>query len=183
VRTEFFTPDVSIEREGFLLVVAALEPYKRTDLVISAAIEGGLPLKVVGSGTQFDALQSRTKCAGARNIELLGRVNDDELRDLYRRAKALVFPQVEDFGIIPVEAMACGCPVIAFNRGGALDTVTAETGVLFDEQSTAAIREAAAELERRPRDPAACRSQAERFSEAAFDRAMIEAASSLLNVE
>lgn len=184
VRTAYFTPDESVEREDFLLVVAALEPYKRTDLVIRAAKQSGRRLKVVGSGSQLESLRALATSGGTGGkIEMLGRVDDESLRDLYRRAKALVFPQVEDFGIIPVEAMACGCPVVAHAAGGALDSVTADSGVLFEEQTPAAIIEAVERLEREPRDPGACRAQAERFSESAFDAAVIRAAAKVLGIQ
>lgn len=168
VRTEFFTPDPAVQREEWLLVVAALEPYKRTDLVVEAANRAGIPLRVVGTGSQAEDLARR---AGP-TVRMLGRVNDGRLRDLYRRAAALVFPQVEDFGIVPVEAQACGCPVAALRAGGALDTVTEETGVLFDAQSPEALRAALATLAERRPAPEACRANAERFAEDRFDRAI-----------
>jgi glycosyltransferase involved in cell wall biosynthesis len=168
VRTDYFTPDASVAREDWLLVVAALEPYKRTDLVIEAANRARLPLRIAGRGSQMAALR---RMAGAR-VELLGRVDDDALRGLYRRARALIFPQVEDFGIIAAEALACGCPVIAFAGGGGMEIVTDATGVLFDEQSADGVLSAVAELDRRSIDAAACRARAEQFSEAAFDAAM-----------
>jgi glycosyltransferase involved in cell wall biosynthesis len=165
VRTTYFTSDPAIEREDFLLVVAALEPYKRTDLVVDAANRAAVPLKVVGDGTQRADLESR---AGP-TVEVLGRVDDEALRGLYRRARALVFPQEEDFGIIAAEAQAAGCPVIAHRAGGALEIVSDETGVFFDERTVEALVDAIREMERAPRDPAACTARAQRFSEAAFD--------------
>jgi len=176
VRTGYFTPDPAVEREDWLLVVGALEPYKRTDLVIEAASRAAIPLVVAGGGSQFTSL---ARLAGP-TVRMLGRVGDEELRSLYRRARALVFPQVEDFGIIPVEAQATGCPVIAFARGGAIETVTPATGILFHEQGSAAIIRAADELASARRDPAACRANAERFSEAAFDGAVVAEVNQLL---
>jgi glycosyltransferase involved in cell wall biosynthesis len=168
VRTELFTPDERVPREEWLLVVSALEPYKRTDLVIEAANRASLPLKVVGDGSQASLLR---ELAGP-TIEMVGRLEDAALRDVYRRARALIFPQVEDFGIIPVEAQACGCPVIAHAAGGALETVTNETGVFFDLQTPEAIIEAVHALDAATITPAACRANAERFSEQVFDEAM-----------
>jgi glycosyltransferase involved in cell wall biosynthesis len=176
VRTDYFTIDESVPREDWLLVVAALEPYKRTDLVIEAASRAGFALKVVGTGSQANVL---SEMAGP-HVEMLGRVGDEALRDLYRRAKALVFPQVEDFGIIPVEAQACGCPVIACAKGGALETVTEDTGVFFEDQSADAIIEAAKALESRSIDTQICRANAERFSERAFDEAMLACVRAML---
>lgn len=175
VRTNFFTPDPTIPREDFWLVVGAIEPYKRTDLAIEAAHRAGRELVVVGEGSQRSTI---ARLARSRPVRMLGRVDDERLRDLYRRAGALLFPQVEDFGIVAVEAQACGCPVIARAAGGALDTVLdppaaddrTRTGVLVDSDDPALLARAAARL--KSIDPAACRRHAERFSEAAFDRAL-----------
>jgi glycosyltransferase involved in cell wall biosynthesis len=176
VRTAFFTPDASVRREDWLLVVAALEPYKRTDVVVEAANRAKLALRIAGSGSQLEALRAM---AGP-TVELLGRVDDQTLRDLYRRAKALVFPQVEDFGIIAVEAQATGCPVLAFAAGGALETVTQESGVFFYAQTPEAIISAVRELVCRKLDPATCRAQAERFGEHVFDAAIIRHVSTMV---
>lgn len=175
VRTEFFTP-VALPREEFFLVVAALEPYKRTDLAIEAANRLRVPLKVVGTGSQQRALRA---IAGP-TVEMLGRVDDARLRDLYRRARALVFPQLEDFGIVAVEALSTGCPVVAFRAGGALDTVTDATGVFFDRQTVDDLADALHQIGQRARDAGACRAQANRFSEAAFDHAMLTLAAEVL---
>jgi glycosyltransferase involved in cell wall biosynthesis len=176
VRTEFFTPDPSIDREDWLLVVAALEPYKRTELVIEAANRAGLWLKVVGDGTQREALAAM---AGP-TVEMLGRLDDDALRDHYRRARGLVFPQLEDFGIIAVEAQACGCPVIAFDGGGARETVTDEPGVRFAAPTVEGLSAAIDEFDRRDFDASVIRANAERFSEARFDEAMVREVARLL---
>ena len=177
VRTDWFTPDETIQREDWLLVVSALEPYKRTDLVVLAASQASLKLKVAGDGSQRSAL---TAMAGP-TVEMLGRVDDDALRDLYRRAKALVFPQIEDFGIIPVEAQATGCPVIAFAGGGALETVTPQTGLFFVQHSVDALLEAIAAFDQAAIDPAVCRVNAERFNEQVFDEAIRAAVDDLLS--
>ncbi len=173
VRTDRFTPG-SGPRESWFLVVAALEPYKRTDLAIEAALRLGVPLRIVGDGSQREALAQRAREGRRRGatIDLLGRVDDDELQALYRTAAGLVFPQVEDFGIVPVEALACGCPVVAVGRGGALDTVDESVGTLAGEQTVDAIADGMRRLLERPPDPAACRARAERFSGPRFDAAM-----------
>lgn len=165
VRTGFFTLDPGVEREGFWLVVSALEPYKRVDLAVEAARLAGAELVVAGEGSMRRELERR---GGARFV---GRVDDERLRDLYRRARALVFPQVEDFGIVAAEAQACGLGVAARRAGGALDIVAeGQTGAFFDEPSARAVADA---VERVPRDcAAACRRSAERFSVAAFDEGM-----------
>ena len=180
VRTEHFTHDETISREDWYLVVAALEPYKRTSLVIEAANREHLPLKVAGYGTQFRTLQA---LAGP-TVHMLGRVDEDELLALYQRAKALVFPQLEDFGIVAAEAQATGCPVVAFGQGGALDIVTEETGVFFKEHSVDAILQAYSELtqriERNVVNPVTCRRNAERFSEKVFEEAIRREAARVL---
>ena len=176
VRTDWFTPDPGVQREDWLLVVSALEPYKRTELVVRAASHAGLKLKVAGDGSQQKALAG----AAGPTVEMLGRVDDQTLRDLYRRAKALVFPQVEDFGLIPVEAQATGCPVIAFAGGGALETVTPQTGIFFSQHTVEALVEAVAALDEARIDPVQCRRNAERFNEQAFDEAISRAVKTVL---
>jgi len=169
VRTGYFTPDPSIEREGFWLVAGALEPYKRTDLAIESAVRAKRRLVVVGGGSQTTNMR-RLACK-TNNVEFLGRVSDERLRDLYRRARCLIHPQVEDFGIIAVEAQACGCPVVARRAGGAIDTVReGGTGVFFDDPTPEAVARAADAC---PADPAGCRVHAETFSEARFDARML----------
>lgn len=177
VRTNFFTIDESIQREEWFLVVAALEPYKRTDLVINAANRARFRLRIAGDGTQRRRLQS---IAGP-TVQMLGRVSDRELVELYRRARGLIFPQVEDFGIIAVEAQAAGCPVIAYAGGGALETVTERTGVFFERHDPDAIVDAIREFERRTIDAGSCQSNAIRFSEEVFDQSIQAHVARLLN--
>ena len=104
---------------NFLLYVSRLEPHKRPDLAVLAFNKLGLALKVVGVGS----LEEKLKETAKPNIEFLGEVSDRKLRDLYSQAKAVVFPQEEDFGLVPLEAAACGTPTIAFKKGGSLETV------------------------------------------------------------
>tara|TARA_B100001059_G_scaffold91276_1_gene90177 strand:+ start:79834 stop:81573 length:1740 start_codon:yes stop_codon:yes gene_type:complete len=170
VRTNYFTPDADVDRQDWFLVVGALEPYKRTDLAIKAAVDGGHAIKVVGGGSQLESLR-RESLPG---VEFLGRVSDEDLRDLYRSTRALLFPQEEDFGIVAVEAQACGCPVIALGRGGALETITSESGLFVDEQSSEAFAHAMGESSRWHVQDTDCRLNAERFSCDVFDEAMDE---------
>ncbi len=142
VRWEFFQKPR--RSDDYYLIAGALAPYKRVDLALRAFQELGLPLRVAGSGQEEKALRGSV----ATNIEFLGRVSDEELRDLYLGARALVFPGKEDFGIMPLEAMASGLPVIAFAAGGALETVTDETGLLFSEQTVAGLQAAVREFEK-----------------------------------
>ncbi|MCV7227163.1 glycosyltransferase [Mycolicibacterium komossense] len=132
VDTEGFTPDDSVERGDFFLLAGRLVPYKRPDLAIRAAKQAGKRLVVVGDGRAMTACR---ELAGP-DTTFVGRVSHQELLDLYRRARALVMPGIEDFGIVPVEAMATGLPVIALGAGGAVDTVVPErSGVLVDTGS------------------------------------------------
>ena len=121
---------------GYFLAAGRLLEYKKFDLVIQAFAKLGLPLKVVGAGRLADSLARKAYHLGARNISFLPFVTDRELRTLYAHAEALVFPQVEDFGLVAAEAQACGTPVIAYRDGGAREIVLdGVTGVFFNEQT------------------------------------------------
>ena len=127
------------DREDFYLAVGRLTPYKKFDLLVETFNQTGLPLKIVGTGVSEKKLQSIAK----ENIEFLGFVPDEKLHQLYQKAKALIFPQLEDFGIIPLEAMASGCPVIAYGKGGATETVVdGKTGLFFKEQTVDSLKKA-----------------------------------------
>lgn len=165
VATEYFTPDGRGGDDGYDLVVSALVPYKRVDLAVQAYSQTGFPLKVAGAGTELEALRK----LAAPNVEFLGRVPDEGVRDLYRRCRFLVFPGEEDFGIVPLEAQACGKPVVAYGRGGLLETVVAgRTGVFFGEQTAEALAEAVSRAEELSWDAGAIRVHAEQFGEARF---------------
>ena len=156
------------------LWVGQLVPYKRADLAIDAFNALGLPLTVVGDGPRAAALKKR---AGP-TIRMIPRLNFDELRRAYARCRALVFTAEEDFGIIPVEVMASGRPVIAYGRGGALDSVVAErTGLFFHEQTTEALVEAVRRMEAwLPHfDPDAALARARDFAPEHFDRGVLAA--------
>lgn len=145
-------PPVDVERfasvprapRDYFLVVSALEPYKKIDLAVEVFARLGLPLKVAGSGSQLAPLRERAPA----NVEMLGWVPDEHLPELYAGARALVFPPDEDFGIVPLEAAAAGCPTIAFGYGGSLETVrdgsdgSPPTGVFFGRQTVEELREA-----------------------------------------
>lgn len=132
----------TLERDPqeFYLFFGQLTAYKRADLAIEAFNRLGLRLIVAGDGEEFEKLKTLNSELGTRNIEFLGRISDEERDELYSQAKALIFPGIEDFGIIPVEAQAAGCPVIAYGKGGALETVVEnETGLFFEEQTADAL--------------------------------------------
>ncbi len=130
--------------KGYYLAVGRLIPYKKFDLIVDTFNQIGLPLKIVGTGIMEGELRKRAKS----NIEFLSYVPDDELERLYAECEALIFPQLEDFGITPLEAMASGRPVIAYGKGGALDTVIdGKTGVLFDKQTPMHLKKAIEEYQ------------------------------------
>lgn len=176
--SEVVYPPVNMEKfriadtaGDYFLMVGRLVPYKKFDMVIRVFNELGAPLKIAGSGPQMDALKKMAKS----NVEFLGAVDDTRLADLYSYARALVFPQEEDFGIVPLEAMASGRPVIAYAGGGALETVVdGVTGVFFSEQTEASLADALKRFDSLTFDPDTCRRQAEKFSVPRFQEKIRE---------
>ncbi len=165
---EFFTPSAA-PREEWYLCASAFAPYKRADLVIEAFKRSGRKLKVVGAGQD----EARIRKLAGGNIEVLGWLSDEGLRDLYRRGRALVFAGEEDFGIVPVEAQLCGMPVVAFGRGGLRDSVIdGETGVFFGEQTQESLNTAVDRFESLKIKPDACRRNADRFARPRFRDAL-----------
>ncbi len=153
----------------YYLFVGRLVSYKGAEIAIEAFGLSGKPLKVVGDGPEKNRLKTRAKA----NVEFLGWVSDDELAALYSSCKALIFPAEEDFGIVPVEAQACGKPVIAFGRGGALETIVHDkTGLFFHEQTPEALNDAVESFEAKFDlfDPKAIRLNAERFGRQRFQQ-------------
>lgn len=153
------------EEDAFYLVFGRVVPYKRVDLAVRGAALAGRRVKVAGDGRALEAVRAQ---AGP-NADFLGRVSDAERDALLARARALLFPGEEDFGIVPVEAQAAGLPVIAYGVGGARETVRdGATGVLFDAQTPEAVAEAIRRFEPLQPDPAAARENARRFGRARF---------------
>jgi glycosyltransferase involved in cell wall biosynthesis len=145
--------------------VSALVPYKRIDLAIEACRLAEIPLHVVGVGPEIDRLR---KLAGPE-VRFFGNLNDEAVRQQYRQAEVFLLPGEEEFGIAPLEAQACGCPVIALNRGGAQETVINEvTGVLVDESTPEAFASALRRVRISNFDKSAIRTHALKFSEAHF---------------
>jgi glycosyltransferase involved in cell wall biosynthesis len=137
VDTAAFTQ--SSTHEDFYLIVGQLVRYKRTDLAVEAFNRNGKPLIIIGEGEQFEQLRAQAK----PNIKIMGRQPFSVIRDHYARCKALIFPGEEDFGIVPVEAMASGRPVIAYRKGGAFETVLEGiTGLFFEQQTPEALIQA-----------------------------------------
>ena len=153
-------------RDGYFLWLGALAPYKRVDLAVEAFRRTGQPLWIAGDGQDARLLREGLP----PNVRWLGKVPDADVPGLYRGARALVFPGEEDFGIAPLEALASGRPVIALARGGALETLTPETGLFFDAPVPEALVEALGRFEAFERgfEPARARSRAELFSEERF---------------
>ena len=160
----------------YYLIVSAFAPYKRLDIAVEAFNMLGKRLLIAGTGQE----EKRLKAMANKNIEFLGWKSDTEVAELYRNCRALVFPGEEDFGITPVEAMACGRPVIAYGKGGALETVKGlnapegagnnPTGVFFYEQTAEALKEAVNVVEANMRafDPSSIRQAAMAFDKGSF---------------
>jgi glycosyltransferase involved in cell wall biosynthesis len=179
VDTGFFSPDDTVASENFLLIVSALVPYKRIDVAIEASRLSGTPLRIIGDGPERATLSALASRSGA-DVQLSGSVSNDVVRDFYRRAAAVLLPGEEDFGIAPVEAQACGTPVIALARGGALETVVdGVTGVLVTEPTAEAFAAGIARAKALRFDRAAIRAHAVTFDRAVFSRAIQSAIESL----
>jgi glycosyltransferase involved in cell wall biosynthesis len=167
VDTGFYSPDASVP-SATALVVSALAPYKRIDLAIEACRLAGVPLRIVGQGPEESRLR---RMAGAQ-VDFLGSLSDDEIRRCYREAGVVLLPGEEDFGIVPVEAQACGRPVVALGRGGALETVVdGVTGVLVRSETPEAMAAGIRQALGAGFDSAAIRRHAERFGPGRFAQA------------
>jgi glycosyltransferase involved in cell wall biosynthesis len=171
VETDYFTPNGK-PPSVYYLIASRLSPYKRVDLAVEAFNELGLPLKIVGGGSERESLQQTAR----RNIEFVGKLDYRDrvtLRELLRNCRGFIMPQIEDFGIAAVEAMACGRPVIAYAGGGALETVIdGKTGILFAPQTADALAEAVRRAEGTCFDPDLIRRHAEGFARADFQEKM-----------
>lgn len=176
VDTEYYSPSVDGQRDDYLLVLSAFAPYKRVDLAIEACNKLKRRLVIIGTGQ--DA--ARLKSLAGPTIQFLGWASDAEVREHLRRCRALLFPGEEDFGIVPVEANACGTPVIAYARGGATETIVPlgqpnPTGAWFAEQTVDGLVNAIQEVDRRidDLDPAVARRQAMKFDKLAHERHLL----------
>ncbi len=169
-----------MDKEDFYLTASRMVPYKKMDLIVEAFSR--MPdkkLVVIGDGPDFEKVRSK---AGP-NIELLGYQPFDVLRDYMQRARAFIFAAEEDFGIAPVEAQACGTPVIAYGKGGVTETVLpGETGLFFEEQTPESLIKAVAEFEASIDcfDPKRIRKNAERFSVTRFRKEFSEVVEQVL---
>ncbi|HTV01877.1 MAG TPA: glycosyltransferase [Luteitalea sp.] len=173
--TGYYTPG-SEPRGGYALVVSALVPYKRVDVAVAACRQAGVPLRIIGQGPEARALER----LGGSGVEFLGALPDDEVRAAYRRASVVLLPGEEDFGLVPVEAQACGTPVVALGRGGATETVVdGVTGALTGDGVDAFAAGIRRVLDAPPA-PGTCRVQAERFSSERFVQQLTQEVTDIL---
>lgn len=176
VDDEFLAAPLVDGRDDYHIVVSALVPYKRVDLAVAAAVASGRRLVVIGGGPLYDEFRRR----GGRNVEVLGPVSRERIIDRVSRARSLILPGVEDFGITPLEAMALGTPVVALGQGGVRDSVVhGRTGIFFGEATVESLRRALDEVESQEWDRAAIRDRAAGFSRAAFEERFRVALNSL----
>lgn len=162
---------LSTSDQGYFLVVSRLNAYKRVDLAVEACSELGVPLHVVGDGPMAETLRGKA----SPNVRFLGALSDAELVAQYAGCRAIIFCGLEDFGIVPLEANACGKPVIALAAGGALETVIdGKTGILFQTQTVASLREAIRRCMETSFDPHALRGHAEQFSPECFAAQLLD---------
>ena len=165
-------PPVDVERfkvknskGDYFLVISALVPYKRVDLAVKVCSKRNWPLVIVGKGSE----EKKLKLIAGPTVTFKGWASDDDMPQYYEKAKALLFPGKEDFGIVPVESMASGCPVIAFGEGGILDSVEdGKTGIFFSEQTEQALEAAIEKFETMTFDSQEMRQRANLFSKARF---------------
>ncbi len=157
---------ISETQEDYFLMVGRLITYKKHDIAIEAFNELGLPLKIIGRGPEIEKLRKKAKS----NIEFLGRVDDNELATYYSKSKGFIFPQEEDFGIVAIEALASGRPLIAFKGGDIVEHMTdGEHGILFPEQTATSLKNAIERFNELEFDPIKIRAKAEQFDKNIFE--------------
>ena len=155
--------------EQFYLIISALVPYKRVDLAVEVFNANGKQLVIAGTGPESEKLQSMAK----PNIKFLGWRSDEELVQLYSKCTALIFPGEEDFGIVPLEATASGKPVVAYGKGGALETIVdGKTGVFFSEQTVSSLNAAIELVQTIDFNPEEVRNYSMQFSRLVFKQKM-----------
>ena len=164
VDVDKFTP-IDVD-EDYFLCMSRLVPYKRVDLAVQAFNELGLPLVVIGGGSELEKIKVMAK----DNVKVMGRQPDEVVKEYYAKCRAFIFPGEEDFGITPVEAQACGRPVIAYGKGGALETVVdGKTGLFFEEQTVESLKDAILRFQKMKFDKKEIRKHAEEFSVEIFE--------------
>ncbi len=170
IDTDFFHYDPSVQRKDFFLAAGRLMHYKKFDLVIEVFNQLGLPLIIVGTGPEYKNLRA---LATSPNIKFFGHADDVALRRLYQEARAFIFPQVEDFGMVAAEAIACGAPIVAYAAGGALEIVEkGKSGIFFGEQVSRALKDAIKRVMKKSWDHRAIAESAVRFSKITFQQTL-----------
>lgn len=158
---------ISKEIRDYFLIISRLLPYKRFDIAVQAFKELKIPLKIIGEGPDEKRLKKIAE--GVPSIEFLGRLPDNEVTEYFSKCQAFVFPSEEDFGIVQVEAMACGRPVIAYRAGGALEIVVdGKTGLFFDEQTSESLKQTLARFKQDDFNPNVIREYAMKFNKEVF---------------
>jgi glycosyltransferase involved in cell wall biosynthesis len=165
INTDFFTLPKTTKKSSFLIVSRLVE-HKNIELAIKAAIFAKVDLNIIGTGRYEDSLKQIA--SGHSNINFLGSVSEASLRDFYQNSLALICPQVEDFGLAPLESLACGTPVIALNRGGISENITPNSGILFDVPDPSVLAQVLIDFDPTKYLSKDCRVQALNFSRANF---------------
>ncbi|MFA5126469.1 MAG: glycosyltransferase [Patescibacteria group bacterium] len=169
---------VSPQTDEYYLIISRLRPYKKVDLAIKAFNNLKLPLKIIGSGTEYQ----RLKKIAQSNIEFLGELDDQQRNYYLSRCRAFIYPQIEDLGITALEAMACGRPVIAYAKGGALETVVEGlSGTFFPEQTWESLAHKILRFDANQYDPEKIRQHAAQFDEAIFKQKILDFVKNLGN--
>lgn len=166
VEVNRFEPDRT--RGNYYVALGRQVPYKRVDLAVAAATKLGKNLRVYGNGSEHERLRSIAGPTVSFFTDRFGDASDKAVEDALNHAKGFIFPPEEDFGIVPVQALAAGAPVVAYKKGGALDIVDKESGVLFDSQTIDAVADAIIDLEKKTFLPGTLRRKAKRFDKSLF---------------
>ncbi len=170
VKTDYFIPSIRETGGDYFLMVSRLKPHKRIDIAVKAFNQLDLKLIIVGDGSE----RRRLKRLAGPNISFVGKVSDDQLLKYYQNCRALIFPALEDFGIAPVEAQACGRPVIAYGKGGSEETIVdGRTGILFQQQTPESLISAVIGFNQSQFESRAIRKQAETFDQKTFEQKFI----------
>ncbi len=168
IEDKFYSLDFSPNnKRNYYLLVSRLVPYKKVDLAIKAFNKLKKPLIIVGTGSE----QTKLKELAGPLVNFVGAVDDQKLIEYYKNAKAVIFPQFEDYGLVPIESQACGTPVIALGKGGALETIIKnKTGVFFQRQTTSSLIKAIHRFEKLTLSPEECHKNALRFNSKTFEK-------------
>ncbi|MDP3953700.1 MAG: glycosyltransferase [bacterium] len=182
IEDHIFNYDPQIKREDYFLAFGRMIHYKKFPLVVEAFKKNGLPLKVVGSGPDEGAV--KRAAGGATNIEVLPFMETYQLRDVVRKARATVIPQLEDFGLTTVESIACGTPVVGYNQGGTAEIITdGQNGILFSDQTVDGLRSAIERFEKTQFEPERVAKSALRFAKANFQERFVDLVMAALKKE